>query len=187
MGRSGRNLVCELAVWLAIAGAAYGLSFQFNAPIASYRFGATGWPRTIILLIVVFALLQFLMQYMQLLRRREPVQHGGEPASTRADDMIARLINGDIKGGLVVLATFGLPLLYLLLLPRTGFYLTTPFFLATYLYLLGERRWYRLIGVAFVIYALIVLLFTTIFYVALPVGNWPLFYDINNWMLVRLR
>jgi hypothetical protein len=72
-------------------------------------------------------------------------------------------------------------------MPRTGFYVTTPLFLIAYLYLLGERRWRYLVGVALFIYGLMVLIFTTVFYVALPVGNWPVFYDINNWLVQAYR
>jgi hypothetical protein len=34
---------------------------------------------------------------------------------------------------------------------------------------------------------LINLIFAKLFYVALPVGNWPGFYDINNWLLTAIR
>jgi hypothetical protein len=73
------------------------------------------------------------------------------------------------------------------LLRRTGFYLTTPVFLAAYLYLLGERNAVRIVLVTAIIYVLMNAIFTTIFYVPLPVGNWPVFYDINTWLLESYR
>ena len=49
-----RHLWGELAVWLGLAGAAWLLTYQFDRPVQGYRFGATGWPRTILVLIAYF-------------------------------------------------------------------------------------------------------------------------------------
>ena len=84
-------------------------------------------------------------------------------------------------------AAFGLPLLFVFLLPKTGFYLTTPFFLLAYLILLGERRPLVLIGVTLLIYVLINLIFTSLLFVALPTGTWPGFYDFSNWFLATFH
>ncbi|MGI9435081.1 MAG: tripartite tricarboxylate transporter TctB family protein, partial [Geminicoccaceae bacterium] len=85
------------------------------------------------------------------------------------------------------LGLFLIPLVYAWLLPRTGFYLTTPLFLITYLLYVGERRWLVILGATIVIFAVVNLIFTKLFYVALPVGNWPGFYDVNNWFLTVIR
>ena len=82
---------------------------------------------------------------------------------------------------------FIIPLVYVWLLPRTGFYLTTPIFLLTFLFHVGERRWPIILVTTLIITALIFLVFAKLFYVALPVGNWPVFYDVNNWLLVMIR
>ena len=86
-----------------------------------------------------------------------------------------------------LVVAFGLPLLFVFLLPRTGFYLTTPFFLLAYLMLLGERRPLVLIGVTLLIYVLINLIFTSLLFVALPTGTWPGFYDFSNWFLATFH
>lgn len=173
-----QHLWGELAVWLVLAGGAYALSFRFDQPIGGYRFGAAGWPRAIAALILAVALVQFAVRFAGAQRA-----HPGEPAAPFWSQFFA----GGARANLTVAAAFALPILYVLLLPRTGFYLTTPLFLIAYLYVLGERRWRHLIGVSLVIYALMVLVFTTVFYVALPVGNWPVFYDLNNWLLEAYR
>ncbi|MEM9442992.1 MAG: tripartite tricarboxylate transporter TctB family protein, partial [Pseudomonadota bacterium] len=82
---------------------------------------------------------------------------------------------------------FVIPLIYAWLLPRTGFYLTTPVFLIVFLLYVGERRWYVVVLTTAIITALVFLIFAKLFYVALPVGNWPGFYDVNNWLLVTIR
>ena len=57
--RNGRVAqLAEAALWLAFAGLAYLFSHDFDRGIEIYRFGADGWPRTIILLIAIAAVLQ---------------------------------------------------------------------------------------------------------------------------------
>jgi hypothetical protein len=89
-----------------------------------------------------------------------------------------------------LLASIGLfliPLVYVWLLPRTGFYLTTPFFLIALLLYAGERRIGAIAATTAIIVFCIYLVFAKLFYVALPIGNWPVFYDINNWLLIAIR
>lgn len=82
---------------------------------------------------------------------------------------------------------FVMPLVYVALLPFMGFYVATPLFLVALLLYLGERRPGFLIGVPLLIFVLINLVFTVLFFVALPTGTWPGFYDVSNWLLVTLR
>ena len=49
------------------------------------------------------------------------------------------------------------------------------------------RKTRLLIGVTATVYGLVLLVFVRLFYVALPVGNWPVFYDVNNWIVVAVR
>ena len=158
----------ELAFWLALALSAYVLSFEFADEPGTYRWGAASWPRAVILFMALFALAQFLLE-----RRAdtETVQRHLEIGSEQ----------------LTLLSTFLLPLLYLFLLPRIGFYLLTPFFLLAFLWLVGERRWPVLILVSLLIYGFINLIFTRLFYVALPTGVWPGCYEFSNWFLVTVR
>jgi hypothetical protein len=162
----------ELLIWLALALAAFALTFQFSAEPGSYRWGAASWPRAILLLMAVFAVAQFLLH-----RKPSSKEEGSmnRPATTAAGNRIQ------------LIATFVLPLIYLALLPKAGFYLSTPLFLLAFLWILGERRWPYLIGVPLLIYVLINLLFTRLFYVALPTGSWPGFYDFSNWLIVLIR
>ena len=178
MWQEKRTLWLEACVWVAISVTAYAMTFQFDDPIQGYRWGATAWPRAIILGILAIAILQFGVA----IRKAAAIPR---PKADEAARSLRQTSEG--KSVLKVVLSFALPLFYLLLLPRTGFYLTTPAFLLAYLFLLGERRWTRLIQIPAIIYAIMIITFTIIFYVPLPVGYWPLFYDINNWLLQVYR
>lgn len=178
MWQEKRRLWFEVGVWLAIGVSAYAMTFEFDDPIQGYRLGATAWPRAIIVGMLAFAILQFGLSMRRAAAAKRPSVE--EAAASQREPLEAKPV-------LKVVLAFVLPLFYLLLLPRTGFYLTTPIFLWAYLFLLGERRWSRLILVTALIYAIMIIVFTTIFFVPLPVGYWPFFYDINNWLLQIYR
>lgn len=173
------GIVSELAFWLALAAVGYALSFEFADEAGTYLWGAASWPRGVLLLIAIGALAQ---AAVRLYRRKLTI-----PSDTAAREGAAVTAKPEVASRLKFLATFALPLIYVALLPHAGFYVTTPFFLAAYLLLLGERRPLVLIVAPLVIYALINLVFTRLFYVALPTGNWPGFYDFSNWFLVTVR
>lgn len=161
--------ILELAFWLALALVAFGLSFQFSDEIGTYQWGAASWPRAVVLLMAVTALVHAFFRLR------------GQRDEATSDDQ-------EDGGGLVAsLGLFILPLVYVWLLPRTGFYLTTPLFLIAFLLYVGERRWPVILITTAIITALVFLVFAKLFYVALPVGNWPGFYDVNNWLLVLIR
>lgn len=171
----------EVAFWLVFAGLAYVFSFNFSRDIEMYKFGAAGWPRVLIFLIVAAAI----GQLIQLLRGREvdarAVAAGNQ--SNIADAAGRHDTASIIRMGL----TLALPLVYAGLLNYTGYYFTTPLFLAGYLYLIGERRVKWLVVVPLVIWVVLTILFTRFLYVGLPVGYWPGFYDFSNWLIVLIR
>ncbi len=178
----GRGQIAgELGAWLALSALAYGLSFQFADEVGTYLWGAASWPRGVAGLMILGALAQAGM------RLRAHAKSQIAPSSAAAMEDPAEAVTPPTARRLGFVANFALPLLYVFLLPHTGFYLTTPFFLAAYLLLLGERRLKVLIFAPLVIFALINIVFTKLFYVALPTGNWPGFYDFSNWFLVTVR
>lgn len=158
--------ILELGFWLTLALVAFALSFQFSDEVGTYQWGAASWPRAVILLMVIAALVN----------------------TWRARPAAVTFEESDEGGSvLAYLGLFLIPLVYAWLLPRTGFYLTTPAFLIAYLLYVGERRIAVIGATTAVIYIVINLIFTKLFYVALPVGNWPGFYDVNNWLLTVIR
>ena len=85
------------------------------------------------------------------------------------------------------IAIFGLPLCYLWAMHRIGFFVATPLFILLYLYVLEVRNWRHLLGVIFIVLALIFFVFVRLFYVAVPVGAWEAFYSINNEIITYIR
>ncbi len=176
MARLSRGQLLEVAFWLAFAVLAYGFSFEFDRSIEIYRFGASGWPRVVIAAIVVAALLQ-LYQFW----RQGPAKPDVETAETTSDETKNRA--DMIRIGFVL----GIPVLYAALLDISGFYFTTPIFIVAYLWLNGERRVGWLIGVPVFIYCFLLLVFTRLLYVGLPIGYVRPFYDFSNWLLVLIK
>jgi hypothetical protein len=176
MGKLTSGQWTEIAIWMALAGLAFGYSFEFDRDIEFYKFGASGWPRVIIAMIFLGAIGQFIQDLRQ--AKTNPVYDPGyfSQFSEQGAGFIVRM-------GL----TLALPMAYAMLLQWMGYYFLTPFFLAFYLYLTGERRPVMLILVPLVIYGVITVIFTRVLYVGLPIGYWPGFYDFGNWAVILLR
>lgn len=168
----------EVAFWLALAVSIFALGFVYNDELEMYRYGTTRWPQALAVLMVLAAIGQLYSG----LRDRE-----GKPEEKEADSAARGPGAGSLGHRLRVAATLALPVIYTLLLEYTGYYLTTPFFLAGYLYLAGEQRPKILVAVPAGTYLVITFLFTTLLYLGLPVGYWPGFYDVNNWIVGLFR
>jgi len=161
----------ELVVWLLIAGVFYGLTFRFaDASGTTFAWGPAAWPRAALLIMAVVAVANYLTL--------RPV---GEAARTRnhASRSWRDLLN--------TTGLFVIPLVYVWLLPRMGFYVATLIFVPVYMRYLGERRWRLIAGVTVLLFALVNLVFTRIFYAGLPTGNWPGFYEASNWFVTLIR
>lgn len=165
--------------WLALALFFYILTFTFADKSGSFAWGAASWPRGVIFLIVVGAVFQFYLQAKGFYR----AQACERSSDTAADGTSAKLPINYRRA----LGIFLFPLLYLFALPRIGFYIATPIFLVGFIYYQGERRWGLILSVSIFIYSLVNLVFTKLFYIALPTGNWPGFYDFSNWFVTAIR
>lgn len=176
MGKLTAGQWVEIAIWLTVAGVAYGYSFEFDRDIEMYKFGASAWPRLIILFIFLAAVGQFLQDLRH--AQTSPLYDPGY--FSKFSEHGPRFM---IRMGL----TLALPMIYAGLLQGMGYYFLTPFFLMFYLYLTGEHRLRMLILVPLVIYVGITLIFTRVLYIGLPTGYWPVFYDFGNWAVILLR
>lgn len=176
MGKLTSGQWTEIGIWLAVVGLAFGYSFEFDREVEGYIFGASGWPRVIIVMIFLGAVGQFVQDLRK--AKTDPVYDPGyfSQFSEHGAEFIIRM-------GL----TLALPLVYAMLLQGMGYYFLTPFFLAFYLYLTGERRVKMLIFVPLSIYGVITVIFTRVLYVGLPIGYWPGFYDFGNQVVILLR
>lgn len=172
----------EVLFWIGFAVAAYALSLGFDRGVEMYRFGAAGWPRAVILVIFLAALGQLLHDF------RGGAEKRGAAAAPAPVDSFSQIATEHGQRYFVRMGiTMALPVFYAGLLNHTGYYFTTPFFLAAYLFVTGERRVRWLIGVPLAVYAVLTILFTRYLYVGLPVGYWPGFYDFGNWLVVLIR
>jgi C4-dicarboxylate transporter len=63
MGNLRKGHLVEAGLWLGLCLFLYIFSFEFDKPIEIYKFGASAWPRAIILLIAIAALGQLYHQW----------------------------------------------------------------------------------------------------------------------------
>ena len=178
-----KAIIIEFLIWLTLAILAWSLTHSFDDPLENYRYGAASWPRAIILAIGIFAFIEAILDFI-VFRRHGPskavVIGGGR------DNEPKKSISGG-KVRLKRLATFAVPLLFLLMIPRMGYYVAAPFFIAGFMFLLGERRLMHLAVTSFMIYAVTLFVFTKLLFVPLPEGTWPGFYEISNWIIIVLQ
>lgn len=160
---AGWRPFAEWLVWLGLAGFAWGQIASFDRDLPHYLFGTAGWPRMVCLLIAAGATAQLLLH----LGRPATPGSAGATTSVRADRVVHRL------------CLFALPFVFLWLTPLVGFYVATPLFTLALLLLLDVRRPGPLLGVTAVVWGLVLLIFTRLFYVALPEGLWDGFYEVN--------
>lgn len=167
------KLAIETGCWLAIAAGMWFYSMQFDADLEAYRFGPVSWPRGIMILIALVALIHFFHQKAKL-GKAVPVASAAADPGTAAREADTWLRVG---------ATFALPLAYLWFMPRAGFFITTPVFLALYMFVFRERSFKYVLLTTAGIYFVVLAVFSKLLFVPLPTGNWPGFYDFSNWLL----
>ena len=186
--RSSRRPALEWLAWTAIAGVAFQQIESFDREIADYAFGPDGWPLAICSAIVLGATLQLAFRLRQEYRNAARRTGGADDAAVGATP-IGRTEGeiGPARPSLQFIAIFLLPFVYLFLVPRLGFYLMTPFFIAALLYLMQVRSLVTLALVTASAYGIALLIFTRFFYVALPVGRIEPFYGINNSIIAMVR
>lgn len=164
MKRSGPIL--EWLLWIAIAAVAISMTGNFNQEIQLYRFGADGWPIVICIGIMIGATGQLANRFLNGDFRNARVGLAGT--------------GGQAGTGMIVrVAIFVLPFLFLFLATRIGAYIATPLFVMALLYLLDVRSPVAAVSVTAIITALLLLVFTRFFFVALPTGRIHFFYEMN--------
>jgi hypothetical protein len=180
LGQSGLRTqqIVEFAIWMTVAAGMWIYSYSFDRELSTYALGPVAWPRAVILLIAVVAIVSFLSDW-RITKNQPVVGLDDEPLVTEQRmDGAARL-----RLACAIL----LPLVYVWLLPRAGYFAATPFFIAGYMRVLGMESWRVIFTTTIVAYSLLLLLFSKLLYIPLPTGNWPGFYDFSNWLLVLLR
>ena len=85
MGNLQKTHIIEAASWIVIIAILYAFSFEFDKEIEIYRFGASGWPRSILALFCLVVVGNIWYQY----------NHGSKIQAGRvgiSDDDISRQI-----------------------------------------------------------------------------------------------
>lgn len=169
--------VGEWLLWAFLAILVYAQTGRFDQEIAEYAFGAAGWPRVLCIAVFVGATGQLCSRILQL---RRGVSGGDE--ETESAGKVSLRLPREINGWRLVqrIGIFVFPLLYLFVMPQIGFYVATPLFVLGLLLMLEVRSLVALLTVTAVVYGLVLLIFTRLFFVALPVGRIEAFYDVNN-------
>ena len=182
----------EAGAWLVLAAGMWIYSYRFDGEFPAYLWGPVSWPRAVLAAIVVLALAQFVLRTV--IERRSETRHEDRSAGD-ADAAESRDANGGepdaayggLDARLRIVATFTLPLLYLFLLPRTGYFVTTPLFLVAYMLVFREHNLKYMLATTAGLYLGSLAIFSKLLFVPLPTGNWPGFYDFSNWLLEILH
>ena len=175
MSKIKRGHIFETMVWISIVLIFYLFSFEFDQEIEIYRYGATGWPRSILIILFLVTLGNFLHIY----KKGSGAQLGRVGISDDQEDISYDDFDS-IKKLIAILLS---PLIFALSLKPVGFYSATPFFIAAIICLLGEKRIKWIISVTLFIYSLLILLFMVVLNAPLPQGNVSPFYDFSAFML----
>ena len=166
----------ETAVWLIMAVTFFAYSYEFDQEIEIYKFNATGWPRTILIFLVVVTLGNF----FHLLRHGNIAQLGRVGFSEEDESEL----NDKSKSSLLKLLTILLtPFVFAYSLKPIGFYSATPIFIVIVILLLGESRVKWILGITLIIYVLLLVLFTLLLNAPLPQGYVTPFYDFSALIL----
>jgi len=167
--------IVETLVWLLIVVVFFVYSFEFNQEIEIYKFGATGWPRVILGILLLVTLGNFLHLY----KKGSEAQHGRVGISDREESISYDSVGSVQK----LIAILILPFIFSWSLKPVGFYAATPIFVFLLIFLLGEKRIKWVLANTLIIYFLIIFLFMVLLNAPLPQGNVFPFYDFSALML----
>ena len=176
MGQLTKAHLVEGAAWSLIVVVFFGYSFEFNQSIEIYKFGATGWPRVILLLLLLVTAGNFFYQFRYgsaIQKGRVGIAESDESETDYSDPATLLKVAG-------VLLT---PFIFAYLLKPVGMYSGAPVFIALVIYLFGERRWKWILGISLLIYSILLGLFVVVLNAPLPQGNVSPFYDFSGFIL----
>ncbi len=176
----------EWGGWCLLVALLWQQTDHFDQPMSEFLFGADGWPKVVLLLLLLGASAQMANDLLKHNKKGQPPKQD-TTATQEITQKGTKIPSPSRLSWYQVVAVFCLPLLYVFLMRRIGFFLATPLFIVTYLWTLEVRRWHNLFAVTLVVLSLVLFLFVRLFYVALPVGSWEWAYAINNFIVALVR
>ena len=171
----------ECVAWLTFAGLLYyfSLGFRTGGLGGGYRLGPEFWVDLVISLVVISTFANLAIRLLATRGAKGERQAQSDGASVESSPNLAKALK---LGGMFIM-----PLLFVWLITRIGFYLALPLFVIGVLLALGERRLLPIAGITVGVSAALYFFFTTLLYVPLPLGNVEFFYEINVAIRVLLR
>ncbi len=176
MGKLTISHLIETGIWFAIAIVFFAFSFEFNQPIEIYKFGASGWPRVVIALLLLVTCGNLFHMYLN----GSASQKGRVGIADDDEGEASYTTPGALAKVIAILST---PFLFALSLKPVGFYFAAPIFIALVIFLFGERRWKWILGITVLLYFILLLLFMVLLNAPLPQGNVSPFYDYSALLL----
>ena len=176
MGQLGKSHLIETGVWTLIALIFFGYSFEFNQPIEIYKFGATGWPRVVLVLLLLVTAGNLYHHF----KHGSAIQKGRVGIAETDDSPTDYSNPATLTKIIAILFT---PFLFAWLLKPVGMYSGAPVFIAAVMWLFGERRLKWIFSITVLIYAILLGLFVVALNAPLPQGNVSPFYDISGFIL----
>ncbi|CUH78236.1 Tripartite tricarboxylate transporter TctB family protein [Tritonibacter multivorans] len=160
--------VLEWVFWITLVALYAQQTTFFDETLQNYRLGATGWPRGLCYVAIAGATGQLVSRLLAIHRR-----------TAENSDSDGFRVQRNWSQTAQHLAIFGFPFCFLYAVPSVGFYVAAPVFILGLLLLLGVRKPRTIALVVAIVFGLFLLIFTRFFYVALPVGSIPAFYNVN--------
>ena len=175
MGNLTKEHLLECAVWTSLVIFLFVFSFEFDKDIEIYKFGAAGWPRAVLIMLLLVIIGNVFHQK----------QHGSAVQPGRVGVSEDEILGTDKSIGSIINVALFLfaPLIYAWSLKPIGFYSATPFFIGAVIFLLGERKPTQIFLITCLIYGLLILLFLLILNAPLPQGTVSPFSDFSAFIL----
>lgn len=149
----------EALAWLAIALGAYWIAQPFDKPLPFFAPGAAFWPKVVIALMFISALILLVSRFLPQSRREDEELPFVEESPDDLPPATWRTV-----------ALFVLPVIWTYGMHKMGFLLVTPFFIFAFTWLMGVRKLSTLLIFSLVFYAGLVLVFYKIIFTSLPMG-----------------
>ncbi len=171
--RNKSAALIEAGCWLAFVGLAFLYTFQFDDPLPVYEWGPAHWPRMVLFGMFIAACWLLYIDW-----RRSGMTLRDDSGEEDYEESGALTISTRVR----MILIFTVPVVYTFLIHKMGFLIVTPFFLFSYMWLMGVQRLRTLIIVTVGIYTAIVIIFVKLIFTYLPPGA-GIFNAINGKIL----